>query len=279
MLLTTRESRRWRRWSLVALVVLGGLYVWQARRGFVHGGSPFGLTLGFVAFALLLLLMLYGVRKRRYRSTAGRMEVWLQSHVYLGLLCLAVALLHSGFRFADRVAVAALVAMAAVVLTGLLGAVLYTAVPRLLTEVESDLGVAEIGERLNQLAASMARLAAGKSALFGRIQRSVLAESLPGRLAGWKLVLRRARPRAAAGDGTPPAWEALLDRVDAGEREDLRRLLVLSRQHKELHQKLRYQQRYRNLLDVWLWLHLPLSLVLLVLVVVHAAAALYYRGG
>ena len=53
---------------------------------------------------------------------------------------------------------------------------------------------------------------------------------------------------------------------------------MLSRQHKELHLRLIYQQRYRNLLDAWLWLHLPLSLALLVLTLAHGAAALYYRG-
>lgn len=272
------SGRFWRRFSLAAVVVVVALYVWQARQGFAHGGSAFGLTLGAIASGLILLLLFYGVRKRRYRSTAGRMETWLQSHIYLGFVCLAVAALHSGFRFADRVALAALVVLAVVVLSGLLGAILYASVPRLLTEVESDLGVAEIGERLNQLAESMARLAAGKSALFVRIQRSVLAESLPRRFAGWRLVFGPGKRRRAAAAGGRSAWEPLLDRVESSEREDLRRLLVLSRQHKELHQKLRYQQRYRNLLDAWLWLHLPLSLLLLVLVVAHAVVALYFRG-
>ncbi|MEM7482970.1 MAG: hypothetical protein AAF481_17480 [Acidobacteriota bacterium] len=271
-------GRLWRRISLAALVVLVALYVWQAQEAYAHGGSALGLILGFLALALILLLLFYGVRKRRYRNTAGRMETWLQSHIYLGALCLVVALLHTGFRFQDRLALAAFAVLAAVVLSGLLGAILYASVPRLLTEVESDLSVAEMDDRLHQLAGSMARLAAGKSALFGRIQRSVLAESRPGRFAGWRLALGPSRAPAASKGGDPPAWEALLDRVDPAEREDLRRLLVLSRQHKELHQKLRYQQRYRNLLEAWLWLHLPLSLVLLVLVLAHSVTALYYRG-
>lgn len=283
MLLTTPESRRWRRWTLAALVVLVGLYIWLSRGKEAHGGSGLGLTLGFASLALILLLLYYGVRKRRYKSTFGRMEVWLQSHVYLGLLSLVVVVLHSGLRFEDPLAVTALVVLAAVVVTGFVGAVLYTTVPRLLTEVESNLTVEEISERLNQIAASMARLAEGKSAPFRRIQKSVLKESIPGRFAGWKVVLSPglgAKSRRGKGGGSPasPGWEALLSRVEAGEQEDLRRTLVLSRQHKELHQRLVYQQRYKNLLDAWLWLHLPLSLGLLVLVLAHAVAALFFRG-
>lgn len=290
MLLTTRESARWRRAGIVALALLVTAYFWFSDGGLADGGSALGLTLGFAAFALIVVLLLYGVRKRAYRSRAGRMESWLQSHVYLGLLSVAVALLHGGFSFADRLAVAALAALVLVVVTGLAGAILYTTVPRLLTEVESDLSPAETSERLNQIAQSMARLSAGRSAAFQRIQRSLLAESRPGRLAGWRIVLTGRRPRAAPGFATSvgpgaagggddeTAWSALLGRVERGEHEELRRLLVLSRQHKELHQRLVYQQRYKNLLDAWLWLHLPLSLALLVLAVAHAAAALYYRG-
>lgn len=285
MLLTTRESRRWRRIAIVLLVALVAVYLWLAGGEFLHGGTGIGLTLGFTAFALIVVLMLYGVRKRAYRSRAGRMETWLQSHVWLGVLSLAVVLLHGGFRFADKLAVAALAALALVVATGLAGAILYTTVPRLLTEVESDLSPAESSQRLNQIAQSMARLAAGRSAAFQRIQRSLLAESRPRRLAGWRIVLtgrRRRGAEAGAEDRSEndagPAWQALLGRVERDEHEELRRLLVLSRQHKELHQRLIYQQRYRNLLDAWLWLHLPLSLALLVLAVAHGAAALYYRG-
>lgn len=277
MLLTTAESRRWRWIALALLVALGAVFAWFARGGEVHGGTAIGLVLGFLALGLILLLLAFGLRKRAYKSRFGRMETWLQSHVYLGLLSLAVVLFHTGWRFEDKLAVAALAALVLVVATGLLGAVLYTTVPRLLTEVESDLAPAEMSDRLNQIAASMARLAAGKSAAFQRIQSSVLAESTPGTLAGWRIVFTgRRKDRPVAGEG--PGWQALLGRVERTEQEDLRRLLVLSRQHKELHQRLVYQQRYKNLLDAWLWLHLPLSLALLVLVIAHGVAALYYRG-
>lgn len=279
MLLTTPESRRWRRRALVLLVLLVALYAWQARGGYAHGGSLPGLTLGFAALALILLLLWYGVRKRSYRSRLGRVETWLQSHVYLGLLSVFVALFHSGFRFQDRLATASLVVLVVVVLTGLLGALLYTTVPRLLSEVESNLTIAQLSERLNQITVSMARLAEGRSTTFRRIESSLRREARPRPLAGWRTVFtpvrRREREEPA---GEEPAWDALLGRVPQDEREDLRRLLVLSRQHKELHQRLVYQQRYRNLLDAWLWLHLPLSIVLLVLVLGHAGAALYFRG-
>lgn len=275
-LFTSRRGRPWRWSGLVGLLALAALYALVARRGFPRGGSAAGIAFGTLALLLVGVLLYYGVRKRRYRSTAGTLEGWLQAHLYLGLVCLAAALLHSGFRFRDGLATAALVVLALVVVTGVAGAVLYRTVPRRLTEVAGELTPAEISDRLNQLAASMARLSAGRSPAFGRLGRALAARSAPRRWAGWRILLAGGG-RATAGEATEgAAWEALLARVEPAEQEDLRRLLVLSRQHGELLARLVRQQRYRNLLDAWLWLHLPLSLALAVLLAAHLVAVFYY---
>jgi len=88
----------------------------------------------------------------------------------------------------------------------------------------------------------------------------------------------RGMPAGGAGgaSGQPAPWAAELGRVPAGEQEELRQLLVLSRQRRELLLRLVAQQRYRNLLGAWLYVHLPLSIALLVLVAAHLVAVSYY---
>src|SRR5262249_41003593 len=152
----------------------------------------------------------------------------------------------------------------AVVGSGALGAFFYTSVPRRLTEVESDNTPADLASQLRQLAASMVRLATGRSLAFQQVCSGLLAETIPGRLAGWRLMLRR-RGRAAwragapggGGTGAAAAWAVWLKQVPAGEQEDLRQLLVMSRQRGELLDRLAAQQRFRNLLGAWLYLHVP----------------------
>jgi hypothetical protein len=273
MLLTTRESARWRRWTLGLFVLTSAAYLVYQAREFPHGGSWPGIAFGVLALALVALLLYYGVRKRSYKSRFGTLESWLQSHVYLGLLSLVVVLYHAGFRFEDRVATAALVVLAAVVVTGLYGAILYTVVPRLLTEVQGEDTPEGLSDELERIARSMRRMAKDRSSTFRRLQEGLLAETRPGRLAGWRLLFARRREREAE-----PDWAPLLGRVGPEEQEDLRALLVLARQHKELHRRLTGQQKYRNLLDVWLWLHVPLSLALAVLVLAHLGAVFYYWG-
>src|SRR5256885_3406594 len=43
------------------------------------------------------------------------------------------------------------------------------------------------------------------------------------------------------------------------EQEEIRQLLVVSRQRKELLIRLIYQQRYKNVLESWLYIHIPRS--------------------
>lgn len=273
MLLTTEKSRRWRRWTLVLLVLLTAGYALYARGEFAHGGSLPGLVLGVLALVLVFVLLYYGVRKRRYRGGSGSLETWLQSHLYLGILSVFVVLFHSGFRFEDDMAVAAFAVLALVVLTGLFGAVLYTTLPRVMTEVQGDASPEEISDDVHRLRRSMARLAEGRSDTFQRIHRGLDLELQPREWSGWKLVLRPVRRREASGD-----WTELLRRVEPDEQEDLREMLVRFRQAKELLQRLRLQQRYKNLMEAWLYLHVPLSVGLVVLVAAHVVAVVYYRG-
>ncbi|MEM9556929.1 MAG: hypothetical protein AAGC60_21905 [Acidobacteriota bacterium] len=273
-------SRRRLRWLLVAAVAVGGAvahYLHEAARAErMHGGSAFGLTYGVLAVGLILLLTAFGWRKRAYRSTLGTLDGWLQVHVYFGLATVPIVLFHAGFRFHDRLATAAFVVMTAVVLSGLAGAVLYTVLPRRLTALRVDLTPDEVEERLNQLLASMAQIAAGRSDSFQRLHERVQRQARTGPAASWRLLVFGAGRRP--GDSDDESWRPLLALVDEDERDDLRRLLVLARQHRELHQRLRFQLRYQGLLEAWLVLHVPLTVLLLVLVAIHTVAGLYFSG-
>jgi hypothetical protein len=274
MLLRTAESARWRRRALWVFVLLVGTYVYYDRRtAFTHGGSRGGIAYGALGTLAILILLYFGVRKRSYRSTLGTLEGWLQCHLYLGLLSAVLILFHTGFRFHDKVAIAAFIVLLVVVTSGFWGAVVYTGVPRRLTEVEGDLAPAAMAEQLEQLGRTMARLATGRSGPFQKVCTGLLAEMVPERLAGWKLLFGR-RGRKGGDAATP--WAAELARVPAGEQDELRQLLVLARQRRELHQRLLAQQRYRNQLEVWLYLHLPLSLALVALVTAHLIAVFFF---
>jgi hypothetical protein len=262
----------WRPIFVALLLIAGGAYYYYARGTFQHGGSPIGLVYGTIGFFLCYLLAYFGIRKRSYRSRFGTLEQWLQSHIYLGVLALIILVLHTGGRFNDKIAVATLILVAIVVVSGIVGAVFYVTVPRLLTEVESELTVDEISEQMNQLAKQMARIASGRSEPFQRIYRQLIDEGTPGWLAGWRLLVARMRHRKGASSD----WAPLLRLVPKDEEAELRQMLVVSRQRKELLLRLLFQSRYKNVLESWLYVHVPFTVALLVFAVVHVVAVFYY---
>ena len=274
MLLATPLSARWRRISWWLVVLLTAAYGWAAYPDAAHGGSRIGIAYGIIGSALIVLLLAFGIRKRRYRSRLGRVESWLQSHVYLGLLVVVVILLHSGFRFHDLVAVTAFALLGLVAASGVVGAVAYTLVPAWLTEAESNLTPQQISDQLNQLAQSMGRLASGKSAAFRATCARLLRAERPGWLAGWRVVWSRGASAPMSERGG--AWQALRDQVGLEERGEFDALLVLSRQRQDLHRRLIARQRYQNLLEAWLYLHVPLSVAMLVAIAAHVTAFFYY---
>jgi len=268
-----RSGTLWRWIFAILLIAVSVPFFWYSRHEFPHGGSPWGLAYGIAGFLLILLLAFFGIRKRWYRSTWGTLEQWLQAHIYLGLLVLAVLLFHAGGRFSDAIAVTALVLAVIVVFSGVVGAILYATIPRLLTDVESNLTVDEISDQLNQLGRQMARIASAKSPQFQHTYSQLMRQSVPGWLAGWRLLF--SEPRAATRQSTTE-WSSLLGSVPKDEAEDLRQMLVLSRQRRELLLRLIYQQRYKNVLEAWLYVHVPFTILLLVMSVVHVAAVFYY---
>ena len=272
MLLKTEASVRWRRRAFVVFLLLCASYGWYAwKTPFLHGGSPEGVAYGVLGTLSILVLLYFGVRKRAYRSRWGTLEGWLQCHVYLGLLAAVLVLFHTGFRFEDKVALAAFGVLLLVAASGLWGAVAYTVLPRRLTELEGDLTPEKMSEQLNQLGRTMARLASGRSAPFQKVCQGLLAETRPRAFAGWRIL-----PGASGRAEKRAPWAAALAQVPSGEQEELRQLLVLSRQRKELEIRLVSQQRYRNLLDVWLYIHVPLSIALVVLIAAHLVAVFFY---
>jgi len=270
-----RSGILWRRIFVILLIAVSATYFYNSSKEYPHGGSTLGLTYGTIGYALILLLAFFGIRKRWYRSRFGTLEQWLQSHIYLGILALVILLFHTGGRFNDKIAVATLILVGVVVFSGIFGAVLYVTIPRLLTEVESELTVDEISEQLNQLAKQMARIASGRSEPFQRIYQQLIGESMPGWLGGWGLLVTRlAHRRANSKSADLPQLLAL---VPKEEEAELRQMLVVSRQRKELLIRMLFQQRYKNVLEAWLYVHVPFTIALLLFAIIHIAAVFYFR--
>jgi hypothetical protein len=133
-------------YAAVAIATITAWYVYQSRGGLPRPSSRVGHGLGTVGFLLMLSSqVLYSLRKRVAGFHRGPTAVWLQWHVFTGIVGPYLVLLHSAGKFHGVAGALALLTVITV-LSGFVGRFLYTAVPRTLDG--NEVSEAAAAERL-----------------------------------------------------------------------------------------------------------------------------------
>ena len=109
--------------SVVGVLVLG----WQARdEKHLTAETGLGYALGIAGAVLMLLLMLYPLRKRlKLMRNWGRVAFWFRTHMIFGVLGPVLILFHSNFSLGSLNSNVALTVMLTVAVSGLIGRFLY----------------------------------------------------------------------------------------------------------------------------------------------------------
>jgi hypothetical protein len=163
MLIFDRQYRKVHRsWCLGVLITTGIALVWYVAYGrwwgswtWPSGASPPGFTFGLVGGAIILFEMLLWPRKSLWRGwRLLPTRTWMVAHLWLGLLCLPLLLLHGSFHFDLRASTLAAVLMwllVAVIASGVFGLVLQNVLPRVMLErVPAETIYSQIGHVLAQ---------------------------------------------------------------------------------------------------------------------------------
>lgn len=101
---------------------------WRSRaEQYLTAESGLGYLLGIIGSAMMLLLMLYSMRKRmRFMRRLGATKHWFRLHMILGILGPAVILFHANFRLGSLNGRVALISMLLVMGSGLIGRYIYS---------------------------------------------------------------------------------------------------------------------------------------------------------
>lgn len=239
----------------------------------VHsGGTWLGYGLGTIGAALIVWLMWFGIRKRRYGG-AFRLRSWLSAHVYLGLSLIVVATLHSGFQLGWNVHTLAYVLMMLVIASGAFGIYTYARYPRLMTENRRGLSLDEFLSQIGDIDRECRQVSAN---LPDEIAALVLKSSNETRIGGscWRQLSGRDRKCAAA-----EAFEELRrvsTHVGPEHGPAVRKLLTLIGKKCSLLTTVRRDIQLKALMDIWLHLHVPLSFALLAALTAHVFSVFYY---
>jgi hypothetical protein len=135
----------WSAFWVVIAITLVYFYVMIIYDQTPAASGLFGHGLGIAGFLLMLMTeTLYSIRKRVRTAHWGRMSVWLQFHIFTGLVGPYMILLHSSWKFNGLAGIVMLLTLL-IVISGFIGRYIYTSIPRTIDGVEIEAGDLEKG--------------------------------------------------------------------------------------------------------------------------------------
>ena len=259
---------RYLKWMAVLTLGSVAAYIWDQPETVPNGGTWLGYTLGTIGAVMILWLMLFGVRKRAYRSRLGTVKGWLSAHVYMGLALIVVATLHTGFQFGWNIHTAAFALMMAVIVSGMWGIYVYFRNPALMSGVLDGKNLQQLGGSLRDLDAQSKRLALKMApelqTLVARSAEAAIIGPLFGRFRAQ--VLGCPTRRAVA----------TLEPLARAEGREMRDLYALQFQRLSILEEIRSFVRLKAWTDLWLLIHVPMSFALLATLTAHIVSVFFY---
>jgi hypothetical protein len=278
-------------WAAI-LLCLGALvaYIWHDPIGVPNGGSWLGYTLGTIGALLILWLLWFGIRKRRYKSNTGTVAGWLSGHIYLGTTLILISLLHSGFQFGWNIHTYAFVLMLLVIFSGFFGVYAYLRYPSLMTQNQQNSSrgamlqeIAEIDQAALQLADTVDKSI--HDAVLQSIQRTRLGGGVWRQLTARDAsddALAKLKQAVASGDDSNGSSQTMVMMVDflasttSKKNENLRRLIDLLARKRTLAGRVARDVQLQALMEIWLYVHVPLSIGLLAALTAHIISVFFY---
>ncbi len=109
--------------AILAIIYAGWVV---AEQRYLVAESGIGYWLGILGGSMMLLLLVYPVRKRKPRwKYAGSIKFWFRFHMFLGVAGPVLIILHSGYRLGSLNGSVAFFSMLIVAGSGLIGRYLY----------------------------------------------------------------------------------------------------------------------------------------------------------
>jgi len=283
-----REPQYASAWFGVLLIIGTGIALWMYGAAYytlpfserpdaplhaqLDSSRPIGHGLGVVGMVMMMVMMLYSLRKRaRFLQRVGALRHWLSLHIFLGLMGPLLVTFHTGFKIGGIVSIAYW-SMIITMLSGIFGRYIYNQLPR--DTAGGQLSPQDLQEEEERLAAQIEDLLDNDALLINQVLQ--------------------AAPRATA--LSTSGWRSLFGLL----AQDFDRLLARRRLHKILHahSKLTRDERRRivglaqrraitarrkitfDIMDqffrYWHVLHRPFVWVMFAIIAVHVGVALLF---
>ena len=272
---TILEYQRYRYLTVAVVVLIAAILAYACFPSPVgrYGGTPMGYALGTVGALLILWLMWFGIRKRRYRQSSDNLQGWLSAHVYLGTTLIAIATLHTGFQIGWNVHTLAYLLMLIVIFSGFYGLYAYLRFPRLVTDNLGEETLDGIILKIADIDREARRLAVGLPDNINRAVQESLQHTKIGGGVRQQITGKRSDCPTDRAVAVIQASVKQMKGADSRANHDLYALLL---RKQKLVDQARKDVRFKAAMDFWLYLHVPLSIALLAALIAHVVSVFFY---
>ena len=245
--------------------------------------SRLGVLLGFVGGAIVIFEMLLLPRKWFRGKRLGSTRAWMRWHIWLGLACLPVILVHGGFGFGGPLPAATMTLFLLVTFSGIWGLIMQQWLPeKMLHDIPGESIASQINRLGDYHADEASRLISSLVTVPPEAEQAepVVSGPLAAELVSFRDDVLVPYLQDGSESRSPLATPAdaeqrfgrLREAVPPGARNALDRLQELA----DLRRRWDEQARLHFWLHNWLLVHLPLSVAMTSLMLLHAVRALKF---
>ncbi|MGR9012085.1 MAG: hypothetical protein ACU83U_00425 [Gammaproteobacteria bacterium] len=264
--------RRLLNFTLLAIALAVILLIWQLNQ---YSLSHNAFYSGWLFFALLGTLLLLPLRKRIVGVSLGKVSTWVQLHIYIGFLAIAVFFLHVGWQIPEGLLKKLLYFLFILeALSGIFGLFISRLLPPYLARSGNVL-YQDILARQQHIFGEVETLV---KASLQQTDSTTIAEFFRRHLLDFLLKPRNFWHHILQSKQAIHALEQNIVNLQRYLNDD--ELKIIRRIQELLIEKdrLDYQYAGQSLLKRWLFVHIPLSYALLLFVLLHASLVYAYIG-
>lgn len=228
-------------------------------------GGFLGHGYGIVGTVMMLLLLLYSLRKRtKIFGKIGAVGRWLDIHIYFGIVGPLLIVLHTSFKLNGIVAVS-FWSMVAVALSGVIGRYLYLQIPRGIRG--NELNMKELEDMDNKLSFDILNSYEIEQDALEKLQSKILGNINPNRNAASLLLsllfsdlfrfVKKSRIKKEIRKNIGLPTSQIKEFISITKKKALihRRVLLLDKIHKLFH--------------YWHVIHKPFAIIMYLIMIVH----------
>ena len=259
----------WAAFFAILFISVVYLFAMSQIGGIPAASGVFGHGIGILGFVLMLMTeILYSWRKRSRSARWGKMSNWLRFHIFTGLVGPYLVLLHTSWKFNGLAGIVLLLTVI-IVLSGIVGRYIFTAIPR--TADGAEIEASELAQQIEIVERRLLEWEKSQPEVMQALSQTLKANP----------VSHGSSPLDILGRAFPEAiyqlrfWRAR-QKLQVQSRAQAQELENLFQRKRTLQRQVASLAMARRLLALWHTIHIPIGVALFATAFVHILGAIYY---